>query len=58
MDDGSEITATFVYATGAAVSVRVGLTGCRTVTGRYLPVRTAIGPDGQRLIARLERLVA
>jgi hypothetical protein len=57
MDDGSEITATFAYATGAKVIVRVGLTGCRTVTGRYLPVRTAISPAGQRLVARLERLV-
>lgn len=57
MDDGSEIIATFSYADGAHVGVRIGLRGCRTVTGAYQPVRTAAGPRGERLIAQLERLV-
>jgi hypothetical protein len=56
MDDGSAILATFSYARGADVAIRVGLRGCRTVTGPYLPVRTAISPGGARLVARLERL--
>jgi hypothetical protein len=49
MDDGSAILATFSYATGGDVVIRIGLHGCRTVTGPYLPVRTAISPDGRGL---------
>jgi hypothetical protein len=57
MDDGSEILATFTYARRASVAIRIGLRGCETVTGIHPPVRTAARPAGQRLIARLERLV-
>jgi hypothetical protein len=57
MDDGSEIIATFVYAQRTSVAIRIGLRGCETVTGTHPPVRTAAHPAGQRLIARLERLV-
>jgi|SRR5579862_6945741 len=57
MDDGSEIVASFSYPGGARLVVQIGLTGCRTVTSTRLPVRTASGPSGARLITRLERLV-
>jgi hypothetical protein len=57
MDDGSAILATFAFAARRSVTIRVGLRGCRTVTGPYLPVRTAISPGGARLVATLERLV-
>lgn len=57
MDDGSAILATFSYPQRAAVVVRVGLRGCRTVTGPHLPIRTAISLGGARLISRLEHLV-
>jgi hypothetical protein len=56
MDDGSAILATFVYPAGPVATVRVGLRGCRTVTGLHPPVRTAASPGGARLIANLERL--
>jgi hypothetical protein len=57
LDDGSEIVATFRYAAGGDDVVRIGLTGCRLVTGRRLPVRFASGPAGQRLLAQLAALV-
>jgi len=57
MDDGSAILVRFSYPHRAATTVRIGLTGCRTVTGAYLPLRTAASPDGARLVAELERLV-
>jgi hypothetical protein len=57
MDDGSEIVATFAYAHGSSIAIRIGLRGCETVTGPHPPVRTAAHPAGQRLIAQLERLV-
>lgn len=57
MDDASAIFATFSYTARADVVVRIGLRGCRTVNGPYLPVRTAISPGGARLVAKLERLV-
>jgi hypothetical protein len=57
MDDASAIFATFSYAARPDVVVRIGLRGCRTVTGPYLPVRTAISAGGPRLVAKLERLV-
>jgi hypothetical protein len=56
MDDGSAILASFVYPAGLVATVRVGLRGCRTVTGPHPPVRTAASPGGARLIANLERL--
>ena len=57
MDDGSAIIARFTYARGGEAVVRIGLSGCRTVTGLSPPVRTASTPAGARLITRLERLV-
>jgi hypothetical protein len=57
MDDGSAILLRFFYAHAAVTAVRVGLTGCRTVTGPYLPLRTAVSPAGARLISKLERLL-
>jgi hypothetical protein len=57
MDDDSEIVATFRYASGGHTAVRIGLLGCRTVTGPTLPIRTAANPAGQRLLTRLERLL-
>jgi hypothetical protein len=56
-DDGSEIVATFAYKSGGDVVVQIGLTGCRVVRGSRPPVRTASGPDGQRLLAQLAALV-
>jgi len=56
MDDGSAIIATFSYPRGDERVVRIGLSGCLTVTGASPPVRTAITPGGARLIATLERL--
>lgn len=57
MDDGSEIVAMFAYAQRPGVAIRIGLRGCETVTGLHPPVRTIASPAGQRLLARLERLV-
>jgi hypothetical protein len=57
MDDGSAILATFSYPRGAEIVIRIGLRGCSTVSGTYLPVRTVASPGGDRLVARLERLV-
>ena len=57
MDDGSAIFASFSYPHGADALVRIGLRGCETVAGAHPPVRTAAGPAGARLLARLERLV-
>ena len=56
MDDGSAIFATFTYSRGAETPVEIELSGCRAVTGPYLPARSAAGSGGARLIARLERL--
>jgi len=55
-DDGSEIVATFRYPRARADVVDVGLAGCRVVTNGRLS-RTAIGPAGARLLARLTALV-
>jgi hypothetical protein len=57
MDDGSAVLLRFFYADDAVTAIRVGLTGCRTVTGPYLPLRTATSPAGARLIPTLERLL-
>jgi hypothetical protein len=56
MDDGSAILASFGYSAGPEAIIRVGLRGCRTVTGPHPPVRTAVTTAGARLIATLERL--
>jgi hypothetical protein len=56
MDDGSEITATFRYPERAALTVDVGLTGCRTISRSNL-TRTASGTEGTRLIDQLTALV-
>lgn len=56
MDDGSEITATFRYPQQAAVTIEVGLTGCRTVSRGNL-TRTASSAAGSRLIDQLTALV-
>ena len=53
LDDGSEIVATFGYASRAAIVVRIGLTGCRTVEAGRLPIRTAARAGGRRVISTL-----
>jgi hypothetical protein len=58
MDNGSAILASFSYAHSPAVVLHIGLSGCVTVTGAYLPARTAAGPAGARLVGRLEQLAA
>jgi hypothetical protein len=55
MDDGSELTAVFAYPRAATATVYVGLTGCRAVSRGRL-VRSAAGPAGTRLLARLSAL--
>jgi hypothetical protein len=54
-DDGTAIVAHLAYPTGRAVTIRVGLNGCRSVTNGDV-WRTAAGSVGDRLIAQLERL--
>jgi len=57
LDDGREIVASFTDAAGATTVVRIGLSGCRVVSGAHPPARTASSPAGQALIARLVGLL-